>query len=465
MPEKKKDVEALAKQSTSQNSTTDSIPQNTANTQEPREYKGTKKKHKVLKAEAKVYAFAIKCYDEQMPGGWKHVVALIKAIDKKGYHIIAIRHDRDLVTDGIWDTATTKPHYHIIIRCTSRDARIRVRTMLKMLGIEFRPGIDDALWKEHGIESIGDYTGYAVYLTHETKDAIEDGKEKYEMWELVSNLELGEIEQIREGYNRLIDGKKRLTTPELEALDKDAKEMGYNMKNFESWYDSQPFIVRSNAKMKTIRESYERGVNIRLQEGSQICRMCVFIHGKPNTGKTYAAEQALAGKRQLQIGGGGTGKLDELRCDHEAIIVDDDILPNLLNMSDNKICRAYKRNRNNPPWAGKYLIITSNLSFADWVEKCGIRAKDDFGRNTAHYDALLSRFCVGRILPSEAGYNQLYIQSMSTRGSTEVQKERADMMSDFLDKYNAIIKTYDPEKVSVDVSHIVSDLSQFVSIV
>lgn len=463
MPEKQKDVEALAKQSTPSTST-ESIAQNTANTQEPKEHKGSKKQRKVLAYQAKVYSFAVKCYDEQLPGGWANTVKLIRKLDKK-YHVLAIRHGRDLITDGIWACPTEKCHYHFIIRCTDRKARVHVYTILKLLGIVFRPGIDDELWKNHGVESIGDFTGYAVYLTHETADAIRDGKELYDVTEIISNLTLEEIEQVREGYNRLVDKSKRLTTPELEALDRDAKQMGYEMKNFESWYDSQPFIVRSNAKMKTIRESYERGVNMRLQEGSQICRMCLFIHGKPNTGKTYAAEQALAGRRQLQIGGGGTGKLDELRCDIEAIIVDDDKLPNLLNMSDNKICRAYKRNRNNPPWAGKYLIITSNHTFDKWVEDCGIPAKDQFGRNTAHYDALLSRFCIGRVLPSDAGYNQLYIQSMSTRGSTEVQRERADMMSDFLDKYNAVIKTYDPVKAQVDNSHILTDLSQFAPIV
>ena len=471
MPEIKKDAEALAKQSAPQNSTATSITQNNANMQalsksepEQKERKGSKKLHKVLAYRAKVYAFAIKCYDEQLPGGWKRTVELIRKLDKK-YHVLAICHDRDMITDGIWACPLEKRHYHIIVRCANAKDRVHVSTILNLLGIVFRPGVDDDLWKNHGVETIGEFTGYAVYLTHETRDAIADGKEKYDITEIISNLTLEEIEQVRDGYTRLVDKSKRITTPELEALDRDAKQMGYEMKNFDEWYDAQPFIVRSNAKMRTIRESYERGVNMRLQENSQICRMCVFIHGRPNTGKTYAAEQALAGKRILSIGGGGTGKMDELRPDHQGIIVDDDILPNLLNMSDNKICRAYKRNRNNPPWAGKYLIVTSNLTFDAWVEKCGIRAKDDYGRNTTHYEALLSRFCIGQVLPSNAGYNQLYIQSMSTRGSTEVQKERAELMTDFLNKYNAVIKTYDPAQVQVDVSNIVVDLSMFVPIV
>lgn len=464
-----RDVEALAMQSTSQqNSFSGIIPQNTANTQQQqqaREYKGTKRKHKTLAYAAKVYAFAIKCYDEQMPGGWEQVKQLIRQINKSRLHVMAICHYKDLVTDGIWTTAYTKRHYHIIIRCVNRKDRIHVYTVLKMLNIVFRPGVDDDLWLGHGVETIGDYTGYAMYLTHETKDAISDGKEKYDVTEIISNLTVEEVEQVRSGYTRLVDGAKRITTPELEALDRDAKQMGYELKNFEEWYDSQPFIVRANAKMRTIRESYERGVSLRINENAQLCRLCIYIHGMPNTGKTYAAEQALAGHRFLSIGGGGSGKFDELRVDHEGIIIDDDVCPNLLNMSDNKICRAYKRNKNNPAWAGKYLIVTSNLRFDEWVEKCGIHAKNQYGRNTVHYDALLSRFCIGQVLPSNAGYNQLYIRQMSTRGSVEVQQERRDMMADFLQKYNTVIRTYDPQQVCVDYSNVLTDLSMYVPII
>ena len=463
MEKQEKSAEALAKQSAQQTSSVESIAQSEKNLQdsnEKKEHKGSKKKRKVLPYYAKVYSFAIKCYDEQLPLGWEETCERIRAIDKK-YHILAIKHDKDLITDGIWEVATEKSHYHIIIRCSTSKDRVHVCTILKMLGIEFRKGFDDALWANHGVESVGEFCGYAMYLTHETKDAIADGKEKYEITEIISNLTLEEIKQVREGYNRLIDKSKRVLTEDLEILDKQAFQMGYEMKNFDAWYSSQPFIIRSNSKMRTIRESYEMGVNMRIQENSQMCRLCVFIAGAPNTGKTYAAEQALRGKRILSIGGGGSGKLDELRADHEAIIIDDDICPNLLNMSDNKICRAYRRNRNNPPWAGQYFIVTSNLTFREWVEKCGIRTREDsrFGvldLDSAHYQALLSRFCIGRVAESGEGYNQLYIEQMSERGSVEVQQERLEMMKEFLAKYNAVIKTYDPKKVKVDVSEVIS---------
>lgn len=116
--------------------------------------------------------------------------------------------------------------------------------------------------------------------------------------------------------------------------------------------------------MKTIRESYDRGVNARIEEGAEMLRLCVFIHGEPNSGKTYASEKALSDKRYLTIKGGGSGKFDNLRVDHEAIIIDDDVCPNLLNMTDNYICRAYKRQSNNPAWTGNILLlqVTTHLT-------------------------------------------------------------------------------------------------------
>lgn len=69
-------------------------------------------------------------------------------------------------------------------------------------------------------------------------------------------------------------------------------------------------------------------------------RLCVFIYGEPNSGKTCASEKALSGKRYLTVKGSSTGKFDNLRVDHRSIIIADDVCPNLLNMTDNYIRRA-----------------------------------------------------------------------------------------------------------------------------
>lgn len=425
-----------------------------------------------LHAESKVSTCAIKCYDEQLPYGRDYTFDKIRNFDKK-YHIMAIVHDRDEVANGIWQTSKVKPHIHVIFRCSNRKDRYRVKKLLDDLGIVFRRGTDDALWKNGGVETIGTFTGYAVYLTHETEDAIRDAKERYELDELISNLTLDEIIEVREGYTRLDNGKRKITMDELIALDKEAYDLGYDMGSFDKWYGSQPFVVRSHSKKKTIMESYERGIKDRLEEHSEIVRACIFIHGPANSGKTYNSRVALAGKPCLCVQGGGSGKFDNLRPDHKAIIIDDDTCPNLLNMSDNYICRAYRRNSDNQVWAGEYLIVTSNLYFPEWVEACKIAVTEStkpilhsdyidsdnqtyVSFPTEKYKAILSRFFVCRIsYDDKTSLPSLLCEHVSERGSCVAQEKRRDLYRDFCLKFNDAIRQYNSDTRVVDYSDII----------
>ena len=422
---------------------TNTIPQPGAAMQPPVPPPGKKGKRErhMLGIDSKVHAVAIKCYDEQLPYGRDYTFNAIQQTDKSQFQVLAIVHDRDTVTAGIWLESAIKPHLHIIVRCVDRKKRIRVRTIMDCLGIVFRPGLGDIIWQEHGVETIGNYTGYAMYLTHETKEAIDDAKELYSVDELISNLTKDEIIHIRDGYTRVSANAHKVTSDELAALDQDAYNLGYTLKNFAQWYDAQPFTVRSHTKLKTIRESYERGVNARLEEGRAITRLCIYIQGPPNSGKTYAALAALDGKQVLSIGGGGSGKFDRLRPDHDAIVIDDDVCPNLLNMTDNYICRAYKRNSNNPAWAGRYFIVTSNLPFAAWLENSGIRIKDNPRTPSAHYTAMLSRFYICEIRYAN-DVAHLTLVSSSMRGSSGEQLARAEMFAEFAERFNATIANY-----------------------
>lgn len=411
-----------------------------------------RKEKRLLGLHSKVYSLAVKCYAEQLPHGEDCLINAIKGTDKKYVQILAIRHDRDIVTDGIWRVATEKPHWHIVLRMADRHKTLVIKTIFKGLGIWFRPGIDDALWLNRGVETVGNFAGYATYLTHDTDDAIADAKERYDITEIISNLTVSEIEQVRAGYVRVSE-KLKISQDELVSLDKEAFELGYKMGNFTTWYNAQPFAVRANAKMRVIRESYDRGVESRIQEGREINRLCIFIAGESNTGKTYAAKKALEGKEVLSIGGGGTGKFDRLRADHDAIIIDDDVCPNLLNMTDNYICHAYRRNKDNPAWAGEYFIVTSNLRFETWLELCGIKCRDFYKQPTEHYKAMLSRFFVCH-LKSEGGTNRLVCTSASTRGGMDAQTDRKQKFVEFRQSFDEIIAGYKPVSNHVDFSDI-----------
>ncbi|WP_332374607.1 hypothetical protein [Lactococcus cremoris] len=99
-----------------------------------------------------------------MTTDWITFVQNIKAISPDDYQVIAIVHNKDEVTDGIWELATEKPHLHVIFRCVDKKKSVRVYKILEWLGIEFRKGLDDDLWMNHGVETVGNYSNYAVFI-------------------------------------------------------------------------------------------------------------------------------------------------------------------------------------------------------------------------------------------------------------------------------------------------------------
>ena len=279
-------------------------------------------KGKIVGYKSKVRTLAIKCYKEQMTTDWTTFVQNIKAISPDDYQVIAIVHNKDEVTDGIWELATEKPHLHVIFRCVDKKKSVRVYKILEWLGIEFRKGLDDDLWMNHGVETVGNYSNYAVYLTHETDQAMSDNKHIYSVNELVSNLDEDGVAQVRQGYTRIDKDGTRVTTNDLIALDEKAYKLGLDLGNFSEWYNALPFVLRANAKMKTVRERYYAGVSKSVADKLKIVRTCIFIKGEPNTGKTYASEVAIPYSDILTVRGGGTGKFDNLRPDHGGILID-----------------------------------------------------------------------------------------------------------------------------------------------
>lgn len=406
---------------------------------------------KCLSINHTVYAVAIKVYDEQLVRGWKYTCDQIKKypshdmpknemeVYSVALQILAILHDTDILDgDDFWAPAYEKPHYQIIARASDRKGRIRIGTLLKFLGIEFRKGIDDELLKHHAVETVGNFARYATYLTHETDDAIADGKALYDVTKIVSNLTPEEVEQVRAGYARVSNATHRITQKEWVQIDNCAFQLGYELKNFDEFFDAQPFNVRSSPKFKTVKESFQRGTKRREAKYSQVVRLCIFISGPPNTGKTYAAEHSVPGSH-LRVGGGGTGKFDNLSPSTNAIIVDDDVCDkNLLILTDNYNCRIYKRGKDNPLWTGNYFIVTSNSTFDEWLYKCGVDSDE--------WDAIHSRFYICEIAEKD-GYSYLKCTQCSKRGTQEEQQKRLDMFNDFKNKFDQTIAGYRPSEI------------------
>lgn len=438
---------------------------------------------KGLTAESECKTLALKVYEEQLPEGVGIADCIVKlktrinGISKSDYQVLAILHDADYNRDDIKNPTPEKPHIHIIIRSCKKnksDGRVhgvRVRTILNMLGIEFRDE-DESLWRNHGVESVYNFSKYSLYLTHDTEDAEHDGKHKYDVAAIISNLTPEEVDQVRAGYLRVSNSAGKVTYSDMAELDKLAEQAGYDLLDFDEWKRSYSLAIRSNNKMRVVKESYEHGVKRRMEEMGEVNRICIFIQGAPNSGKTTTSEMALRAigiREVLKVGGGGSGKFDDLKPTTQAILVDDDVVPSILAMTDNKIRKAYRRQSNNPYWAGQWYVVTSNLSFKDWLEACNIKTQNYVVvnattrrpgeppereyRDSPHYKACLSRFFVCH-LEDRGGHTVLYCDTWADRGTPAQQLERKQKYIDFRNAFNSAIYDYQPKIKTVDYSDI-----------
>lgn len=392
-----------------------------------KESKMAKKKAKFLTMKSQVRMISIKCYDEQLPNGWEETSRKIKQIAKDEWIVIAIKHDRDSVTDEVWAPPLEKAHYHIIVKFVNGE-HPRVKNILEALGVVYRPLEDETLWKNHGVEPIEEWVSMVTYLPHLTDDAIREGKYKYPLEEIVSNLSVIEIEDIMSNYIH------KVKDTDIKALDREAYEKGYSLScDFEDWYNSLDFEIRRKGDMKIIKDTFYYGVQKRVDESMEITRLCVYIQGDSNIGKTNATKKAL-GEMRCLIPSPGTGKFDRLKPTTQAIILDDDVCPDLLQMTDNYVCMAHRRNKHDQAWMGDYFIVTSNTSFDEWLKASGIEKEE-------HIKAMKTRFYICFVCDK-----MLVCESKCTRGTKEKLAKRDNMYREFKNKFDEEISKYNPQE-------------------
>ena len=186
-----------------------------------------------------------------------------------------------------------KPHYHIIMRVTGRNA-ISISAWLRMVGVEYRKELDDALWDNRGVEGTRNFANAAMYLTHETDQAIRDGKTRYEMTELVSNLTLEEIKKVRKDIFGLPMHPAKWTC--RKCL------------NWIIWHTKRDMICRTimtgirrcrlrlgrNSAMRTVEKSFYLGVQDRAKERQDLNRL---LRVYPRRSKHW---KDLCGRRSIK---------------------------------------------------------------------------------------------------------------------------------------------------------------------
>lgn len=304
---------------------------------------------KPLSKEQTTATMAVKCYIEQLSSE-EELIAAVRVIPPEECHVIALKHYK-----------SKKPHWHVLVRGANRDKKFRVSSMLKRLTIQFRDGIDDALWKNRGVETTGYYSNYAVYLLHQTIDAQREGKAPYDAADFVSNLSADEIQQVLDGYSIT---KKTLKPAQLPIVIENARKAGYNLQNVDEFISSLQILGLTSAKESEIRKAYLNGVQERMREHKRMYRLFINIYYDGNKIYAdsdeyykqmkffYAAEKALEGKRISSTKGHARLRLDP---SIEAIVLDKRGWDECL--FDDYICEVGKPHATEKSiWAGSTLV-------------------------------------------------------------------------------------------------------------
>ena len=298
----------------------------------------------------------------------------IRSLSADEWECLAVCHDKDTVVskDDVYEVSIKKPHWHLIIRRID-GKRFTVKKILRLLGINYDGKKDYGLFYKHGCETIDDFPAYAMYLTHETDEAIAEMKHTYPITDIISNLPLERVKEIRDGYNHAQKKDKNLNEREWQNLINDAYAFGFRHGDYDEF--KQNFMTSSqqvNAKEKLVKESYQKGINDFVNTNTYIPRMSILIKGDHGVGKTYSSHMALNHlfdpKRVLKAST-STGMYDALTVNTEALVLDDLKPKMVFSLADKTAIPLYRRNNGHAPWIGHAVVATTNDDPDIWFSR------------------------------------------------------------------------------------------------
>ena len=301
-------------------------------------------------------------------------VKAIMALPSSEWECLVVCHDKDVVVskDDLFKASIKKPHFHVIIRRVD-GKRFSVKWVLKHLGINYDGKKDYGLFYKHGCESIDDFSAYAMYLTHETDEAIAEMKHVYPVTDIISNLSLKRVEEIRDGYHHAQKKDKKLNEREWQNLINDAYAFGFKHGDYDDF--KKKYMTSSqqvNSREKLVEESYQKGINDFVNTNTYIPRMSILIKGGHGVGKTYSSHMALNQlfdpKRVLKAST-STGMYDALTVNTEALVLDDLKPKMVFSLADRTAIPLYRRNKGHAPWIGYAVIATTNDDVDVWFSR------------------------------------------------------------------------------------------------
>lgn len=368
------------------------------------------------------------------------------------FQVAVILHDSDKVkaADDPFKISIEKAHFHLIIRRLSKK-RFRVNRIIQLLGLHYikDDNFDDAImWNNGGAEIIRDFASYFLYLSHETNQAIVDGKHKYDRSEVISNFG----DETRNALWQAGLRHQKKSNIDWDEINDLAYNFGLNLKDFDPWRKANLTVAdQANKNFRVISKSYQQGLSEGVAKIGHITRCSILIHGEGNLGKSYTSLEALKALHlNVYRASKGSGKYDNLSTSTDAMIFDDVAVSDARNVFDNMAVTLHRRNSNDRAWLGKYAVVTTNDDAETFCRKmAGVSSTDELLDVNDPYtkskidavNAIKQRLYICTIKN-----NKLIVESATTRGSKTDQAEHDKLFKKFAEKFNEIIKDYKPEK-------------------
>lgn len=316
---------------------------------------------------------------------------LLSTFDYLDFKVAGIYHNQDLTEDkgSSFVPSIKKGHWHVMAwkaNFKNPTKRFRLSTLIKKLGLQYSFA-DETLWKEDGAEQLKNgVPTFFMYLTHESADAIRKAKHVYSRNLIAKNFNDNEAEQIRLAYKRSMVK----TALDWDYLAGEAYSLGKKVGNFSKWAELHFNVSQqANRNFKIIREKYNEGLNLGITTLTDCPRCSIVISGAPNLGKTYTSRLALKkmGLATVTVAS-GTGKYDRVQPETDALIFDDVGVSDARNVFDNVGVVLHRRNSDDRPFKGKYVIVTTNETHSVWTRKTAIGVQNLEGKSLEEVESL-----------------------------------------------------------------------------
>ena len=401
------------------------------------------RKPKPLTPQNNTTTLAVRCYDEQcLYGSIEETLKRIMMLDRNRYEAYAIAHNK-----------TGKTHLHIALKYRGKKSNdsIRVSRILKDIGIRFRKE-DAIIMQNRGLETLGSWTGYFVYLCH--KDAVSEslGKITYEISDFVTNLEPGVFKNKMQG--RL--PKRKIMAKEQFSLDCDeAWQAGYDLWNRDRWMKTKrkDYVEYGEKKMNLIKDFFDEGRKERIS--SYLPQINIVIKISDNLSYDYydieqVTKKALA-DLNMSIAYANKDTVDAIICNPKR----SDMVERV-DTTDGKSIEVVKESYFLLP--NKVLISSKQNSLIAWTYSIYIIDYLIDDQTIKDYEDKPYYYCI--VSQHE---KKLRCIDVCRRGSNEEEIKRKKLFVDFMTSFNIHLETYVHEPKEKDTSIQTIDYSDILS--